>query len=164
MTFTVNHATYGQIEYTENFWTGKKDIVINGVKLVHVKKNKFVYQNGETKIDVTVQGNFMSGAKLVIGAETVEVGPKPTWYETACSIAIFFVILVWGNSVYLCSIFPVIGGAIGGAVSGLMAILNLQAMKSAKSIVAKLCIWIGMMIATIVICFLLAVLYVLLLA
>ena len=164
MTFTVNHTTYGLVEYTENFWTGKKDIVINGGKLVHVKKNIFVYQNGETKIDVEVRGNFMSGAKLIIGEETIMVGQKPAWYETVCSIAIFIVILTWGNSVYLCSIFPVIGGGIGGAVSGFMAILNLQAMKSAKSIVAKLCIWLGMLIATIVICFLIAALFVFLLA
>ncbi len=164
MTSAVNHASYGQIVYNENIWTGKKDIVINGVKLVQTKKNTFVYQNGETKTDVVIQGNFMSGAKLVIGEETIVVGKAPTWYEVACSIAIFAVILVWGNSAYLCSIFPVIGGAIGGGVSGLMAVLNLQAMKSAKTIAAKLGIWIGMLIATIVICFLLASVFVLLLA
>lgn len=164
MTSTVNHAIYGQIVYNENIWTGKKDITINGVKLVQTKKNMFVYQNGENKINVFVQGNFMSGSKLVIGAETILVGQKPTWYEVACSVAIFMFVLVWGNSVYLCSLFPIIGGGIGGGISGLMAVLNLLAMKSAKTIAAKLGIWIGMLIATILICFLFAVVFVVLLA
>lgn len=159
MEYIVDHEAYGRIVYKENIWTGKREITVGGVDLVKEKKNIYIYDNGETKIRVALQGNFMSGAKLVIGDETISVGTTPAWYEVACSIAIFMVILVWGNSVYLCSIIPVIGGGIGGGVSGLMAVLNLQAMKSVKNIAAKLGIWLAMLIATFGICMVLALVF-----
>ena len=72
-----------------------------------------------------------------------------TWYEIACSISIFALILVWGNSEYLYSILPVVGGAVGGA----MGFMNLLAMKSCKSVPAKLAVWVAMLLATLFLCF-----------
>ena len=155
----IEHTIYGQIEYSENIWTGKRDISINGVKLIKDKKNMYIYDTGENKISVSVQGSMFAGIQLTIGKDIIEIEKKSAWYETACSIAIFVLVLVWGNNAYLCSIVPIIGGAIGGAISGGMAILNLRAMKSVKNVALKLTIWLAMLIATLGICFVLAIVF-----
>ena len=98
--------------------------------------------------------------KLVIGGETIALVPAATWYEIVCSVLIFAFVLVWGNSVALCSIFPIVGGALGGAVSGAMAIVNLYVMKSVKNIWVKLGLWLGFLVATLAICFVLAVVFI----
>lgn len=162
MTVTVSHEVYGQIVYNENIWNGKIEITVNGTKLTKIKRTKFIYDNGETKIDVTVKGNALMGAKLIIGDETIPVGKAPAWYEIACSISIFVIVTAWGNNPILCSIFPIVGGGIGGGISGLMAVLNLHAMKSEKRIAVKLGIWLAMLIATFAILFALAIVFLIL--
>ena len=62
--------------------------------------------------------------------------------------------MIWGNSVALCSIVPVIGGAIGGGISGIMLATNLIIIKKQSSILKKILITLGMMAATFVICML----------
>ena len=155
----IEHPVYGQIEYNENIWTGKRDISINGVKLIKDKKNTYIYDTGENKISVSIQGSIFAGIQLVVGKDIIEIEKKSAWYETACSIAIFVLVLIWGNNTYLCSIVPIIGGAIGGAISGGMAILNLRAMKSVKNVAVKFVIWLAMLIATLGICFVLAIVF-----
>ena len=162
MTVTVSHEVYGQIVYNENIWNGKIEITVNGTKLTKIKRTKFIYDNGETKIDVTVKGNALMGAKLIIRDETIPVGKAPAWYAIACSISIFVIVTAWGNNPILCSIFPIVGGGIGGGISGLMAALNLHAMKSQKNIAVKLGIWLAMLIATFAILFALAIVFLIL--
>lgn len=152
----IEHALYGQIAYNENIWTGARGISINGIKLIKEKKNIYVYDTGEEKIKVAVQGNVYTGIRLKIGEETVEMEKKAIWYETACSISIFVLIMIWGNNPYLCSIVPIVGGAIGGAISGVMGFMNLLAMKACKNVALKLAVWLAMLIATLIICFVLA--------
>ena len=152
----IEHTLYGQIAYNENIWTGARDISINGIKLIKEKKNIYVYDTGEEKIKVAVQGNMYTGIYLKIGEETVEVEKKAAWYETVCSVSIFVLIIAWGNSSYLCSIVPIIGGAIGGAISGAMGFANLFAMKACKNVALKLAVWFAILVATVIICFVLA--------
>lgn len=160
----VQHETIGSIVYEENFWTGKKNIFINDTPLVKQSKKLFLYSNGIENKTVHVTGNFVAGTKLVIGGETIEMVPSAKWYEIMCSIFIFVLNMVWGNSVALCTIFPVAGGAIGGAISGLIAVANLLVMKSVKSVALKLAIWLAMIVVMLFLCFIAALLFVLLLA
>lgn len=152
----VQHETLGTIVYEESVWTGKKTIFINNTPLVKQNKKLFLYSNGTTSKTVQVIGNFLSGTKLIIDNETIEITPTAKWYEIACSVFIFVLNVTWGNNVVLCSIFPIVGGAIGGGISGLIAVGNILAMKSVKKVWLKLAIWIGMTIAMLVVCFLLA--------
>lgn len=151
-TIKVDHATFGEITYNENIWTGKRIITINGQELVKEKKNVYLCTNENGALKVTVKGSVFSGISLIINGESIEISAKPQWYELACSISIFVLILIWGNSSKLCSIIPVVGGAIGGGISGAMAIVTLASMKSAKSVKAKLVVWLGMLVGTFAIC------------
>lgn len=156
MKVTAQHNVYGQIDYEEDFWTGKKSLTINGTKLQKQNKNTFVWnQEGEALL-CRIKGNFITGSKLEIGQDTVELTPAAAWYEIACSVLLVVLMLVWGNSVTLCSILPIVGGGIGGAISGLMGCTNLMLMRKSKNVGIKLLIWLGMLAATFFICFLLA--------
>ena len=160
MKVTYQHAEYGQIEYEEGFWSGKKELTVNGEKLMKKHKTMFLLNTPDGVKNFTVKGSFLSGTKLAIEQEEIELVPAPKWYEIACSVLIFMLILVWSNSVKLCSIVPIIGGAIGGGISGVMGCCNLLLMKKTKQIGAKLGIALGMLVATFFICYLVAQLWI----
>ena len=79
MKVTAQHNVYGQIDYEEDFWTGKKSLTINGTKLQKQNKNTFVWnQEGEALL-CRIKGNFITGSKLEIGQDTVELTPAAAW-------------------------------------------------------------------------------------
>lgn len=125
----LQHEKYGEIVYEENFWTGKKSIAINGVSLTKVTKKEYQMSDGTT---VTITGNFLQGASLIIDSEIIRLTPKWKWYEMILFVLPFALIMVWGNVVELCKIVPVVGGAIGGAISGLTSFIGLFLMRSVK--------------------------------
>ena len=156
----IQHPTYGEIVYDENFWTGKKALTVNGVDAKPISKKEFMIDGKKA----TIKGNFFAGINVCIDNETVELSPKPKWYEIVLAVLPLVFLLTWGNSPSLCSIFPVIGGAIGGALGGLSSVTSLLFMKKSKSPIAKVLIGIGAFVATIMIAFVLAVAFVLILS
>ena len=155
----VQHEKFGQIMYEESFWTGKKTLKIGGTQLTKQNKTTYIWDcNGEKKT-VFLKGNYVTGVKLTVDGSDIQLTASAKWYEIVCSVMIFVLILVWGNSVDLCRIVPVMGGAIGGGVSGAMAFLNLTMMKTQKKVGLKLAIWLAMMVLTFGICFVLAKVY-----
>lgn len=157
MQLSVNHEVYGTITYNENAWTGKREIAFGQTILSKSGKNTFVYSNGETELPVSVKGSFLFGVKLFVGAEEIQLSAAAKWYEIALSVLIFAFVLVWGNSVALCSIVPIVGGAIGGFISGVGMVLCLYFMRKTAKIEMKILIWVLCFFATIAACFCLAV-------
>lgn len=145
----IQHEKLGEIVYQESFWTGKKTITLNGGQLEKVSKNTYKTTDGDS---VTLSGNFFKGATLDIKGESVRVTPPIKWYEIVLSVLPFILIMVWGNSVALCKIVPVIGGAIGGAVSALLSAANVVIIKRIDKIWLKIVISIVMLGATFGIC------------
>ena len=117
----VQHDKLGEILYDESIWTGNATICINGVKLERTGKKEYRLPSGSTAI---LTGNFITGVKLNVNGEVAVVSRAASWYEIAISVAFFALIMVWGNSASLCSILPVIGGAVGGALGGGFAALG----------------------------------------
>ena len=150
----VQHPIYGEIVYNESFWTAKKTLTINGVHAQPVSKKEFSAEGKK----VVIIGSRLMGLKLQIDNDVVEVSPKPTWYELVFAFLPLIFLLTWGNSAALCSIFPVVGGAIGGALGGISSITSLLLMKNAKSLLIKLLIGIGVVVVTVLIGFVLALL------
>ena len=103
-----------------------------------------------------IVGNFLSGAKLCIDGETIELSAKLKWYEVV--IAILPLIFMWtlGNTAALCSIFPVVGGAIGGVIGAIGWIVALLVMKKSVNPFYKIITGFGVAIATVLASFLLA--------
>lgn len=145
------HPVYGEILYTENIWTGKKSLTVNG-QTQPVPKKEFMI-DGKKAI---VKGSFFSGATLLIEGEPIVLSAKPKWYESVLAFLPLIFLVTWGNNPTLCSIFPVVGGAIGGGLGGLAMVASLINMKKTKSVMVKLLIGIGIFAVTVLIAFVLA--------
>ena len=150
----VQHPIYGEIVYNESFWTGKKTLTINGVDVQPVSKKEFTVEGKK----VVITGSSLMGLKLQIDNDVIEISSKPKWYEIVLAVLPLIFLLTWGNSVVLCSIFPVVGGAIGGALGGIGSVTSLLLMKNAKSLLTKLLIGISTFLGTVLIAFVLALL------
>lgn len=105
---------------------------------------------------VTLSGNFVRGVKITVANETIQLVPPVKWYEILLSILPFILVMVWGNSVELCKIVPIVGGAIGGGISGLMMFTNLIVIKRVNKLWLKILISLGMLVATFIICWAIA--------
>lgn len=115
----------------------------------------FTYESGER---VTLSGNSFSGVKLDVNGTIVQIVPSIKWYEIVLSILPFILIMVWGNSVALCQIVPIVGGAIGGGVSAILCVVNLFVIKNIKRVWLKILVSVGILAATFLVCYLLALL------
>ena len=98
MKTVVNHETYGEIVYDENFWTGKKTISINGVVLQKISKKDFSYTTETGTQTVSVKGNFLSGVKLNVANQTIVISDSAKWYEYVLAVLGFVFILVWAQA------------------------------------------------------------------
>jgi hypothetical protein len=156
----VKHPVYGKIIYTEGAWTGKKELELPEHEVQRVSKRSFLI-DGKSALLV---GNFLTGLKLHIEGEAIEISTKPKWYEFVIAFLPFAFLITWGNSATLCSIFPVVGGAIGGALGGIGLIVSLLIMKKSVEPFYKVITGLGIFAATILAAFLLALLLVLIIA
>ena len=62
-----------------------------------------------------MKGNVLTGVCLNIGGEDIWIVPKAGALDWVLSALPFALIMLWGNNPQLCSLIPVVGGAIGGA-------------------------------------------------
>lgn len=134
----IDHPKYGRIIYEENFWTGRKTVTVNGDVLVPQSKSVFLTKEGES---VSVIGNYLIGVRFTIGTDTFQAVAAIKWYEIALSVLTVVFALVWGNVPALCKIVPLVGGAVGGFLSALIAMIGLFLMKRTDKVWLKLVIW-----------------------
>lgn len=155
----INHEKLGTIVYEESLWTSNKSLSINGVKLQKTSKKTFVLTDKETGAVKTayLEGSIVTGVTLSVDGVVVQLAEKSKWYEYAFSVAIFVLIMVWGNNPNLCKIIPVVGGAIGGGISGLGVVTSLVLMKNAQKPLFKILIWLGVTACVFLLCFLIAI-------
>ena len=160
MKASVYHEFYGEIVYFENVWTGKTEIMIGGMALEKVGKKSYLLPTPEGKIPVGIRGNMLTSVQLTIGTVTVTVVDKPTWYEYVLAILPFVSVMIWSSSVTLCSIIPVIGGVIGGAICGAFMIVSLVSMKKCRNTVNRILVGLGVVVAAFAVCAILGYIYV----
>ena len=162
MKYVVNHDVYGEICLEEGFWTSKKSVTINGVALKQIGKMRrgqctYEYETEEGKKQVTAKGAFSSGIQLTIDGETIQMDKGAAWYEIAACALMLIVMLVWSNVPYLYTIWPILGGGLGGGLHAILAMTALLAMKSTKNIALKFVIWLGMFIGSMILSGILAI-------
>ena len=153
MEIKIQHSTHGEIVYSENFWTGKRKIFVNGAEASSVSKKIFII-NGKQAI---IKGTYLTGSSLLIDNEFIVLFSKPKWYETLIGILPIIFLLTWGNVPSLCAIFPVIGGGIGGALGGIAYCISIILMNKARTPIKKILTGLGVFAATILIAYLLAI-------
>ena len=143
---------FGKVIYEESFWSGKRRITINGVVLSKDTKTTYVGMINDALVKVRVVGNFLKGCSLFVNDEYFTVSLPAAWYEYVLGLLPFILVLVWGNSVELCSIVPVVGGAVGGGISGVASVGSLMLLKNTKNVLLKIAIGLGILIATFTVC------------
>lgn len=161
MKVIVTNEKYGEFVYEESFWTGKKELFLNGEKLEKNSKNVFFMSNGDA---VYLKGNSLSGVHITINGETFILLVALKWYDILLSLLPFILVLIWGNSRYLVNIVPIIGGVIGGGLgggigglfSGLGAAINVFLSRNIKNIWLKIALTILVTGLTFLICYLIA--------
>ena len=149
MKTVVQNEKYGEFVVDENVWTGKIKVFLNGKELAKVDKTRYLIEE-KKYIDFT--GNSIKGLYMTVDNQTTQVTAPAKWYEIALSVLIFVVILIWGNSLTLCSIVPVVGGAIGGGLSAMLAVVNLFVMRGIKNVALKLLAYVGIFAVTFGLC------------
>ncbi len=150
----INIDGLGLVSYKESFWTGSKSLFINGVPATKTDKTHFSL-NGQI---ITIFGNVFSGVNLLYNGKTYSITDKTLWYEYILALIPFIFDLIWGNSVELCKIFPVVGGATGGAICGILIVVNISLMKLTKKPLFKILIGLGVTLLTILLLYLTALL------
>lgn len=149
MKTVVQNEKYGEFVVDENVWTGKIKVFLNGKEFAKVDKTRYLIEE-KKYIDFT--GNSIKGLYMTVDNQTTQVTAPAKWYEIALSVLIFVVILIWGNSLTLCSIVPVVGGAIGGGLSAMLAVVNLFVMRGIKNVALKLLAFVGIFAVTFGLC------------
>ena len=170
----TKHEVYGEIIYDESFFTGKKEVYINGVKLAKVDKKTYSYRTRvkltdefgnviyneydapltkEINKNVEIKGNFLYGSTITIDNEEIEVSPKAKWFEIVLALFAPIFVVIWGNSASLCEIFPVVGGFIGGFLSCLISFSGFAIMKTKTSVLQKILVGLGFAVLSVLACF-----------
>lgn len=134
----IHDEKYGEIVYSESIWTGSKQLAIDGDQLEKLSKNTFSFNADKKFIPVTLKGNSITGVKMYIDGRTIQLTPQLKWYEILLVLPGFILILIWGNSIELCKILPVVGGAIGGAIGAILEFFTFIAVKKANRIWLKI--------------------------
>ncbi len=144
----------GTVRYEESVWAGKKTLFVDDVKLTKKSKTTFEYVKDEVVTQFSLEGNILKGVNLVVNGAKYEILQKTAWYEYIVAFIGTVFVLIWGNVPALCEIFPVVGGAIGGLIGALGAILGIYMMRVSRKPVIRLLIGLAGSILAVLICFL----------
>jgi len=153
MKYTVMHDVYGEIRCEESFWISRKTVTINGVALKSTGKPKkgiytYEYETEEGVKQVAAKGTFTSGITLTIDGEAIVIDKGAAWYEIVACALMFIVMMIWSITPALYTFWPILGGALGGGLHVLLALITLLGMKSTKNVVLKFIIWLSAFIGT----------------
>lgn len=157
MKITIEHPSIGKIVFEESLLSGKRTLSVNDISAEKTSKNEFLINNEKA----VIKGNLLFGVTLFFSNQTIQILQKPKIYEYILALLPIIFLLVWGNSVALCSIFPLVGGAIGGFIGGLFAAFSLLFMVNTKECLAKILIGLGMFALAILAAYIVAMLIIL---
>ena len=107
--------------------------------------------NGD--VVVTLKGSYMSGVTIDIAGEKIEIIEKPKWYVLTLIILFAIIPIVWSNVPSLCSIFPLVGGALGGVIMGVCAVASYMLTRVVQKPVYKILIIFAGFLLNVALCF-----------
>lgn len=153
MSITIPHAKYGTLVYDENIWTGKRTLLCNNTPCTKLGRNSFQMEDGTV---ATLKGSTLTGVKLLLGGETIQVSAPAKWYEYALALLPFVFDMIWGNIPAAIEMFPIVSGAIGGLICAVGAVLSFFLMRKTSKWWLKVIIGIAVGAVAILICYAIA--------
>jgi hypothetical protein len=149
---------YGEIVYEENIWTGKKKITVNGILLTKLNKKTYEGIVGGERLTMVINGGYITGVVIEInGGLKYRVTEPAKWYDYVLAFIWLPVYLVLSITPAFYTTFPIVGGALGGAIAGIGAALALYTIKPMKNIALKIVISLAYFVGVMLINFALAV-------
>lgn len=131
----------GTVTYDESLFLGRKKLYVDDVLCEKVGKKQYVYTDKDGKTtNLSLKGNYISGVTVSDGINIYSIIDKPKWYEYLFFAVIVLFHIIWGNSIALVQILPLVGGAIGGLIGAVFAVLALCIMRLLKSVGLKVLI------------------------
>ncbi len=158
---TVQHEKYGTIEFTEGTIIANRTITVNGEALTKKSNKEFAFSNGTA---VKVVGGAFSGIRLEINDDVVQITNPGKWYEIAIYIAGLVLLIIWSSSYALVSIIPMVGGAIGGLLYAIPAVLGFNFSVKQKNPTLKLIITLSSVVIGLLLCVIVGVIMIALMA
>jgi hypothetical protein len=122
MKAVIQHETYGTIIFKETFF-GKETLIINNEQLVQVSETRFRFSSKKDAPDVIVRGTIVTGVKMYINGEVIQLLARPTNTVLELSLAIILAVIVGGLCTPLHYIFPMANGFPGYLISCCFAAL-----------------------------------------
>jgi hypothetical protein len=148
---------YGEIVYEENIWTGKKKITVNGILLTKLNKKTYEGIVGGERLTVVINGGYLTGAVIEInGGLKYRVTEPAKWYDYVLAFIWVPIYIVLSAVPAIYTTFPIVGGALGGAIAGVGAALAMYSIKPMKNIAVKIVISLAYFVGVILINFALA--------
>lgn len=148
MKYKVTHGTYGEIVYAEDMW-GRRSLSVGGTPLGKLDKKSFADGNGTV---FRLDGNVITGLRLSDGRDTIQITAPIRWFVYVFAILPFILVMVLGNNRVVAEVFPVVGGAIGGGIGGLMMAVALYAAGRLRSPLLQIAVCIAITAVTVLIC------------
>lgn len=143
----------GTIAYEESFWTGKKTITVNNEVAVKKDRKTFlIHQNG-AEVPLTLKGDYLQGVRLVYREESYPLIDQTRWYEYFLVAIPFLFVVTWGNIPVCVEWFPIVGGAVGGFISGVFEAVGLFLSKMVRKPLYKILIELACGIVAILLCY-----------
>lgn len=140
----------------ENPWSGKITLTLGGEPLKRIGKKVFVFKMNDEEKKIVYGGNKATGTHITIEDKTFPVFPKQPPYVWPLAVLPFLLVLILSNIPALAKAgFPVVGGLIGGGISGMFSALSWYVMSMNKKHIWKILMGLAFILITILICFLL---------
>ena len=150
----IQHEKYGTIEFSEGLLIANRTIFINGEQLTKKSNKRFTFSDGK---EVIVSGGLFSGIKLEINGDIIPITNPGKWYEIAIYIIGLVFLIAWSNSLALVSIIPMVGGALGGLLYAVPAVLGFSFSVKQKNPLLKLVITLSAVLLGLILCVLVGV-------
>ena len=140
MKAVIQHPVYGEIAYAQGALNGRS-LTIGGVPLRRVSSTDYEYSPpGAPPEPVRLYGNFLTGVSLSLRGEEIPVIPRLCWPQAVFSALIFAAVLLWNMIPALMRLLPTVGGALGGLVGGIAAVVNVN-------LIRRRPLWLGALIS-----------------
>lgn len=153
MKFKKQTQRFGEIEYYESAWSGKRSVKVQGQTLTPVKKDTFLLRSSIGELPVVIDGSYMKGVTIEIDGEKIEIIEKPKWYVLTLIILFAIIPIVWANVPSLSSIFPLVGGALGGVIMVVCAVASYMLTRVVQKPVYKILIIFAGFLLNVALCF-----------
>ena len=147
----IVYTPLGKTNVSENLWTGRFSLSMEGKDLNRQDRKHFVYHDGATLHRLEIRGNSFKGVYLDIDGYSYCIYPPTPWYVSVILVVFFALSIVLGNLGVLAKHgFYYVGGAIGGAISGFFVTIGFYFSRFSR----KPWIKIAILVAAILIAFL----------